>query len=165
MTLKVVQELFDFDEWATNRTLDSVSLLSEEQFRRDLKSSLGGIHGTLVHICGADWIWLERWKGNSPSALMTTEQVPSREALKERWESYRAEIPALLHSLDDIRLQEQRAYKDTKGNQHSQPLFQQMLHKINHASYHRGQIVTMLRQLGAKPQNTDLIGFYRILQH
>ena len=165
MTLKVVQELFDFDEWATNRTLDSVTLLTEEQFRRDLKSSHGGIHGTLAHICGADWIWLERWKGDSPTALLTIEQVSSRDALKERWESYRRELRTLLHSLNEIRLQEQCVYSDTKGSQHSQPLYQQMLHKINHASYHRGQIVTMLRQLGAKPQNTDLIGFYRTLQH
>lgn len=164
MTIKDIRELFDFDEWATNRTLDSVSSLSEEQFKRDLKSSHGGIYGTLVHICGADWIWLERWKGNSPTGLMSVEELPSLDALKKRWTLYRAEVRSFLQSLDDARLQQPLAYKDTKGNQNVQPLYQQLVHKINHASYHRGQIVTMLRQLGAKPQNTDLVGFYRTLQ-
>jgi uncharacterized damage-inducible protein DinB len=164
MVMKDIQELFSFDEWATNRTLDSVSSLSEEQYKRDLKSSHGGIHGTLVHICGADWIWLERWKGNSPTALLSVEQLLSLDALKESWNKYRDEVRTYLQSLDDGRIQQPFAYKDTKGNRNSQPLYQQLAHKVNHASYHRGQIVTMLRQLGIKPQNTDLIGFYRALQ-
>jgi uncharacterized damage-inducible protein DinB len=165
MMVKVIKELFAFDEWATNRTLESLSGLSEEQFRRDLKSSHGGIQGTMVHICGADWIWLERWKGDSPAGLMTIDQVPTLDNLKERWISYRQETEKRLNTLDDARLQMPVAYKDTKGNQYAQPLFQQMLHKTNHASYHRGQIVTMIRQLGAKPRNTDLIAYYRTIQH
>jgi uncharacterized damage-inducible protein DinB len=164
MTMKEINELFSFDEWATNRTLDSVSALTEEQFKRDLKSSHGGIQGTMVHICGADWIWLERWKGNSPAGLLSIEQVPTLDDLNNRWKSYREEIKKLLTTLDGARLEQHFAYKDTKGNQYAQPLFQQMLHKINHASYHRGQIVTMIRQLGAKPQNTDLIAYYRTIQ-
>jgi uncharacterized damage-inducible protein DinB len=164
LTPKEIQELFMFDEWATNRTLESVSALTEEQFKRDLKSSHGGIQGTLVHICAADWIWLERWKGNSPSGLMTIDQIPTLGILKEKWNSYREDIRTFLGTLDDAHFQKTVTYKDTKGNQHSQPLVQQMLHKVNHASYHRGQIVTMIRQLGAKPQNTDLIGFYRTIQ-
>jgi len=165
MTMKDIQELFSYDEWATNRTLDSVSALSEEQFRRDLKSSHGGIQGTLVHICAADCIWLERWKGNSPTALLSVEQLHSLDTVKERWRTYRQDVNVFLRPLDDERLQQSFSYKDTRGNQNSQPLYQQLLHKVNHASYHRGQIVTMLRQIGAKPQNTDLIGFYRTLQH
>jgi len=164
MTLQMIQELFGFDEWATNRTLESVLPLTQEQFKRDLKSSHGGIHGTLVHIYGADRIWLERWKGNSPTALMTTEQVPSLDKLKELWQLYREEIGLLFQNIDDARLAEPFAYRDLKGNQYSQPLFQQMLHKVNHASYHRGQVVTMIRQLDAKPQNTDLVAYFRTLR-
>jgi len=164
MTLPLIQQLFAYDEWATNRTLESVSTLTQEQFKQDLKSSHGGIHGTLVHTYGADRIWLERWKGNSPTALMTTEQVPSLDKLKEFWRLYREEIGQFLQTIDDTRLLESFAYKDLKGNQYSQPLFQQMLHKVNHASYHRGQVVTMIRQLGAKPQNTDLVAYFRTLR-
>jgi uncharacterized damage-inducible protein DinB len=43
----------------------------------------------------------------------------------------------------------------------AQPLWQCLQHVANHSTYHRGQITTMLRQLGAKPAGTDLIGFYR----
>jgi uncharacterized damage-inducible protein DinB len=52
-------------------------------------------------------------------------------------------------------------YKDLKGNEYSQPLWQMMQHLVNHSTYHRGQVVTMLRQLGAKPIGMDLVVFYR----
>jgi uncharacterized damage-inducible protein DinB len=163
MTLKVIREIFSFDEWATNRTLESLSMLTEEQFKRDLKSSHGGIQGTLVHTCAADWIWLERWKGNSPAALMTVEQLPTMASLRDQWKIYRVEIGKFFMTLDDAGIRNEVPYKDLKGNQHSQPLYQQLMHKVNHASYHRGQVVTMIRQLGGKPQNTDLIAFYRTI--
>ncbi len=53
------------------------------------------------------------------------------------------------------------SYNDLRGNPQAEPLFQQMQHAINHATYHRGQVVTMMRQVGAKPAATDLIVFYR----
>jgi uncharacterized damage-inducible protein DinB len=52
-------------------------------------------------------------------------------------------------------------YKDLKGNSYTQPLIQTIQQVLNHATYHRGQVVTMLRQLGVKPVNTDLITYYR----
>jgi uncharacterized damage-inducible protein DinB len=55
-------------------------------------------------------------------------------------------------------------YKTTEGKQFSYPLWQMMQHVVNHSSYHRGQIVTMLRQLGIRPVGTDLIAYYRSKQ-
>ncbi len=161
MTLKEVQDLFAYDEWATNRTLETVSTLGEEQFKRDLKTSHTSIHGTLAHVCASDWVWLERWKGTSPSALMTPDKLPTRDSIEESWKRFRKEITDLLRMFDDYKVEKPVTYKDTKGNPNSQPFSQQVLHKINHASYHRGQVVAMLRQLGVKPQNTDLIAYYR----
>lgn len=51
--------------------------------------------------------------------------------------------------------------RTTKGEPYSHPLWQMMQHLINHGTYHRGQVTTMLRQLGVKPVATDLIAFYR----
>jgi uncharacterized damage-inducible protein DinB len=165
MTLKEVQDLFSYDEWATDRMLETVSALTQEQFDRDMKTSHTGVHGTLIHMCGADWVWLERWKGTSPGALLTPDELPTLDSIKQRWKAYRKEITDLLRSFDDTRVEMPVAYKDMRGNPNSQPFSQQMLHKINHASYHRGQVVAMVRQLGIKPQNTDLIGYYRSRLH
>jgi uncharacterized damage-inducible protein DinB len=161
MSLEEILTLFQYDEWATKRTIESVSPLPEELYKRDLKSSHGGIHGTLVHIYGADCLWLERWKGNSSFASIGTDQISGLLSLNDRWEEYREKLHAYLVNVSDSKLSASLSYTDTRGNNHSEPLYQQMQHRVNHSSYHRGQIVTMLRQLGGKPLATDLIMFYR----
>ena len=52
-------------------------------------------------------------------------------------------------------------YKTLKFGLYRNPLWQSLLHVINHGTYHRGQVTTMLRQLGAQPILTDLMHFYR----
>jgi uncharacterized damage-inducible protein DinB len=52
-------------------------------------------------------------------------------------------------------------YKSFAGDEFSNPLWQSLHQLTNHGSYHRGQVVTLLRQLGVKPASTDLIDFYR----
>jgi uncharacterized damage-inducible protein DinB len=164
MTLAEILVLFEYDEWATERTLESVSNLSDGKYHDDLKSSHGGIHGTLIHIYSAGMTWLQRWKGSSPSTSVNVQEIPNLESLKAHWKEYRISLNSYLRSLTEAGLHAALSYADSKGNKHAEPLYQQMQQIINHASYHRGQIVTMLRQLGGKPQATDLIMFYRTRQ-
>jgi uncharacterized damage-inducible protein DinB len=73
MTSQEIMTLFQYDEWAMKRTTESVSKLHDEQYRKDLKSSFGSIHGTLVHIYWADCLWLGRWKGNASLPSITAD--------------------------------------------------------------------------------------------
>ena len=50
------------------------------------------------------------------------------------------------------------------GKQYESPVWQIVLHVVNHATLHRGQVVAMLRQLGMTPPGTDLIYYYRELE-
>ena len=161
MNMEEIRVLFDFDAWATDRTLESVSAVPVGTYLEDLKSSHGGIHGTLVHIYRSNMIWLQRWKGSPPSAPAAANDIPDLESLKSHWREYRADSDRYLGSLDDAKIRGLFSYNDLRGNPQSEPLFQQMQHLINHSSYHRGQIVTMLRQTGFKPIGTDLILYYR----
>lgn len=154
--------LYEFNYWAKSRMLGVVETLTPEQYTKDLGSSHGGIHGTLVHCMGAEDIWLKRWKGEDSSSMYTTKDVPTLESLMSRWDMVEHQMMSFCHALktdDDIK--KVVTYKDLKGNEHSQPLWQMMQHLVNHSTYHRGQITAMLRQLGVKPVGTDLITFYR----
>jgi uncharacterized damage-inducible protein DinB len=161
MTVQDILTLFEYDEWATNRTLESVSALPQEVYLRDLKSSHGGIHGTLVHMYSAGRIWLARWRGSPVPNHVTVNEMPTLGLLTNRWKDYRDDLSAYLKNVQDDQLAAPLSYSDTRGNAHSEPLYQQMLQIINHASYHRGQVVTMLRQNKGKPIGTDLIAFFR----
>ncbi|MGH9767903.1 MAG: DinB family protein, partial [Blastocatellia bacterium] len=65
MNLNEIRRLFDYTEYDNRLALDAAEKLTEEQQRHDFKISHGSIRGTLVHMAGAEWVWLERWKGVS----------------------------------------------------------------------------------------------------
>jgi uncharacterized damage-inducible protein DinB len=159
-----IQELFAYDRWANRRILDAVSRLAPEQFTRDLGSSHPSVQATLAHLLAANWIWLERWLGRSPGGLPEAGwDVDTFEALRAKWDEVEGVRHGFVEGLADADLERDLVYRNTRGDQFAQPLWQTLRHAVNHASYHRGQVVTMLRQLGAEAVSTDLVLFYRDL--
>ena len=162
MHLQDIHNLYEYNYWANHRLLEVVETLPGEQFAKDLGSSHGGIQGTLVHTMGAEEIWLKRWKGESPGSFYSAQDFPTFDGLSNNWEMVEMEVMGFCHTLktdDDIK--KTISYKNLKGESFSQPLWQLMQHLVNHSTYHRGQIVTMLRQLGIKPIGTDLVMYFR----
>ncbi|MGD8495185.1 MAG: DinB family protein [Gemmatimonadales bacterium] len=157
-----IRELFAYDRWASRRILDAVSRLTPEEFDRDLGSSHPSVRATLAHLLAANWVWLERWLGRSPSGLPDAGwDVGTLEALRAKWADVERARRAFVDGLADGDLERPLAYRNTGGEPFEQPLWQTLRHAVNHASYHRGQVVTMLRQLGAEAVSTDLVLFYR----
>jgi len=157
MNLNDISGLFDYTEYANRLALDAAEKLTEEQQKHDFKISHGSIHGTLVHMAGAEWIWLERWKGVSHSRIWTADDFAGIPALRARWREIENERRLLLESLPEERLHQDLSYKNIKGEPFTLPLVEQMQHMINHATLHRGQVVGMIRQLGVQPPAVDLL--------
>jgi uncharacterized damage-inducible protein DinB len=160
MTKKEIQLLFEYDTWADSKLQDVIAALTGDQYKKDLHSSFGGIQGTLIHILSANRVWLYRWIGKEPEPLKN-ENFPAMEVVKKQWDTYQCEIGNFLQSLTEAKLNALLQYSYFKGNTYAQPLCQQMQHKVNHSSYHRGQLVMMLRQLGTAVVSTDLITYIR----
>ena len=163
MNLHDIHTLYEYNYWAHHLVLDVVETLTEEQFKKDLGSSHGGIQGTLFHSMGAEALWLKRWKGDSPTSFWKAEDFPTFTALTERWDMVEHEMMGFCHMLKtDEDIHRRLTYRDLKQNEYTQPLDQMMQHLANHSTYHRGQVITMLRQTGVKAVGTDLITFYRL---
>jgi uncharacterized damage-inducible protein DinB len=154
-------DLFDYNAWANRTIFDAVAQLPDGQYFRDLKSSYGGVHGTLCHIVWAEQLWLHRWLGKANPALPQGQDLKSLAAVRSRWEEVEAERGSFLTGITEPRLAETRIVKPSTGGEYVHTFRQMFRHFINHSSYHRGQIVAFLRQLGATPPSTDLILFYR----
>ncbi len=159
MTTRDIVMLYEYNRWANGRTLDAVEQLDATAFLKNLGSSFASIHATLVHIAGAEWAWLRRWQGDSPSTLPTGD-FPTVASLRERFLSLDREREVFLAGVSEERLQQPFDYRDLAGNALRLPVVQSMQHVVNHGTYHRGQITTMLRQLGATPISTDMSRFY-----
>ncbi|MFY9570098.1 MAG: DinB family protein [Blastocatellia bacterium] len=154
-----VDYLFQYNRWANARMLDAASKLTVEDFTKDLKSSHRSLRDTLSHTLAAEWIWLERWKGTSPKALLNPADFPTVESVRARWASVDDDYVAFINQLADASLGTVIAYTNTKGERWEYPLGRMMQHLANHSSYHRGQVTTMLRQLGAAVSPVDLLVF------
>jgi len=166
MDLTDVKNLFDYTEWANDLAMDAASKLPDEGLLRDVGISHHSIFGTLVHMAGAEWIWLERWHGRSPTkaeawTLWSTESCKELAVLKDRWLNLINERAQFVSQLDEIRLAADLHFKLLSGDPSSMPLINQMQHVVNHATMHRGQIVGMIRQLGIEPPATDLLFYLR----
>ncbi len=162
MHIRDIYNLYEYNYWANHRILGVAETLTPEQFAKNLGSSHGGIQGTLVHIMGAEEIWLRRWKGLSLSGFAKPDDYPTFHILTKHWDEVERDMMDFVHSLaSDEDIRKVIAYKDLKGNSYSQPLYHLMQHLVNHSTLHRGQVVAMLRQSGVKPVGTDLVIFYR----
>jgi uncharacterized damage-inducible protein DinB len=161
MTLQEIQVLQAYGVWATRRIFEALGGLPDDEYKRDLKGSHGGIHPTLVHLVGAERVWLERFKGGPLSPFLKAEEIATRAELQTIWERNRAATEEWLATLSDEALQQSFTMKTTKGETFTHAYWQAFQHLANHSTYHRGQVVTMMRQLGAEPPGTDLITYYR----
>ena len=153
--------LFKYNAWADRRVIEAASALTREQFTKPMGSSFSSVRDTLAHIYGVEWLWLERFQGRSPSALPDNPEFVEIAILKASWAAFEPKLLNFVRGLTQEGLNGVIEYRTMKYGVYRNPLWQSMLHLVNHGTYHRGQITTMLRQLGAQPILTDLMHFYR----
>jgi uncharacterized damage-inducible protein DinB len=163
MNLQDLRTMLDYHYWARDRLLEALDPLTPEQFTRDLGSSFKSIRDTVAHIYAAEWAWYSRWQGDSPTALLPVEQFPDVASIRLAWAAHEAKMRAFVESLGEEGVSRMIAYKLLAGQPGNSPVWQMLQHVVNHASYHRGQVTTMLRQIGATPaKSMDMIAFFRL---
>jgi len=162
MTPEYIRVLVDYNYWARDRTLASAETLSHEQLTKPMGSSFSSVLDTLIHLRYAEWVWLNRWQGHSPTAPPDTSAITDVALLRDSWQPIERDLRSFVGSLSAADLQRPLDYRLMNGQPSTSLFWQMIVHVMNHASYHRGQIATMMRQLGAKPaQSTDMIAFFR----
>jgi len=156
-----LRELFDYNYWARDRQLEACAALTEEQFLRPMGSSYSSVRDTLAHLLFAEWVWLERWLGRSPTKLSgadyAAEKFPTLESVRDGWHTVEGNMRSYLLGLQDSALERPLSYTNFKGERWTYPLGQTLFHLFNHQTYHRGQITTLLRQLGAAAPAIDFL--------
>src|SRR5438552_2372273 len=162
MTLHDLNTMLDYHYWARDRVLDAVGPLPPEQFTKDMGNSFRSVRDTLSHVVAAEWAWLSRWRGTSPTALLPHDRFPDLAAVRAEWNRLEGEIRGFVQVLGTEGIERIVEYKLLSGAPGASPFWQMLQHVVNHASYHRGQITTLLRQLKAEPpKSMDMITFYR----
>jgi len=155
-----ISELFAYNRWAHDRFLEVIEALDPEAVDRELQSSFPSIRATLAHAVGAERIWVARWEGGEGTLPDDWDDL-SVAALREELALVAARQDAYLATLTDGDLAREVHYHDRAGTPHVSSIRHMLVHVVNHATYHRGQLTTLLRQVGARPPATDFVRYTR----
>ena len=154
--------LFDYNYWANERILQAAAKVSPAEFVAPRSFSHGGLRGILVHALSAEWVWRTRFQEQVyPTALLREADFPTFADLRARWQQEEAAMRTYVASLSDEQINGTMVYKSTNGAPYEQPLWQLLVHVLNHGTQHRSEAAALLTDLGHSPGDIDLIIYMR----
>ncbi len=161
MTKQYFKELAEYNLWANTNVCNWLEQINDEQWNREIISSFNSIQQTVLHIISAENAWLQRFKKEPFDWLQSSYKGTKDEHVK-LWKATSTELKSFIEAFDENNLNANLNFKRLNGDAYSMPYYQLFAHVVNHATYHRGQLVTMLRQAGfSNVDSTDLLGVYR----
>lgn len=155
--LASVRGLLAYTIWADRQILHALEEVPAEDLTRDTGTSFGSVLGTMAHILGAEQVWLSRFLGVPLRRLPDLADFPSASLLTASFEDFWPQLEYFLASLTDEQLEQDFSWTNSRGESHTVPYRQALLHVVHHSGYHRGQVAAQMRQLGHAPPPTDLV--------
>ena len=155
MNVAELNDLYEYNRWAHELTLDSAAELTKEQYEREILGSFPSLRATLEHVLAAEVVWLSRWEGHSLGDTPDFTGIADANSLMRLWHSFWGRQSSFLNALNEDDLSKPIYIRTRTGIETVQPLGETMVHVVNHGTYHRGQAASLVRQLGGKPRATD----------
>lgn len=148
----------DYNAWMNRRLYAVCSDIPDQQRKEDLGAFFKSIHGTLNHILWGDRAWMGRFTGDAfPVGRMGEDLFDDFARLREARESMDVRIIAWTQTLTLEDLNRKLVFRSlTDGKQRRASLWCFASHLFNHQTHHRGQITTLMKQLGCDPGITDI---------
>lgn len=159
---QLLQQYAAYNVWANQRIFDAINNLSDAAISRDIVSSFPSVYKTVQHMWLAEEAWWKRLKLLENFELESEKFTGSFSELQKKMMAQSNELLNWVEHANEAQLQHEFSYQNSKKERYKQPVYEMLMHVFNHGTYHRGQLVTMLRQLGVeKILPTDMIVFYR----
>ena len=150
-----ILDLYEYNRWAAERTFDAAQTVSTDDYARTMAGSFTSLRAILEHILAVEVIWLSRWEGHSLGEAPDYAGCTEASSLARLSKSFWMRQFRFLNALTDDDLPSPIAIRTRSGIETVQPLIETLVHVVNHATYHRGQASTLIRQLGGTPEGTD----------
>lgn len=166
--LRQFRRFAQYNAWLNGRLYELIASLTEDQRRRDMGAFFRSIHGTLNHILLTDRIWLGRISKH-PHGFRSLEKTPLvfefeslaqilYESFSELAEQRRETDTAIQRWVAELTpeiLESDLSFSRSTGEKMVAPFWHIVSHLFNHQTHHRGQVTTLLSQLGHDPGITD----------
>ena len=160
MTIKDIEDVYNYSDWANEKLMKVIEGLAPEEFTGRVGGSFESIRTTLVHMLSAEWGWLARCGGPERGPKLEPKAFPTLAAIEAAWGRVQRERREFLSSLKDDDVLRVITFHNDAGEARSLPLGEIMQHAANHNAHHRGQVSMMLRILGHTPGNVDQLFYH-----
>jgi uncharacterized damage-inducible protein DinB len=158
-----LQQHLAYNIWANGKIAEFIGKVDEKLFDAEVKSSFPSLRKTVYHVWDAEFIWLKRLQGTSLSDWPSKQFTGNREEALKGWADCSKNLFDFIVDKDQSYYESVLTYKSVKGDEYKTPVDGIIMHVVNHGTFHRGQLVTMLRELGYTDlSSTDLVTFYRL---
>jgi uncharacterized damage-inducible protein DinB len=154
-----------YSVWATTRLAETLQPVDEKILHTEVKSSFSSIAKTLLHMWDAETIWLKRMQGVSPTSWPSQNFSGTNEDIFQGVINSSKQLLNFIESKEADFPQSKISYRNLKGELFEDIVEDLLFHVVNHGSYHRGQVTTLLHELGVnKIQSMDIIFYLRSLK-
>lgn len=155
-------QLAGYNEWANAQSGAWLLDLSEDQWQQtQAGASFGTIAATVLHLAWAEKLWHQRVVADTFSVAVPDAKTNSKAMLIDLWKLTSSTLKNCIEQFDENQLSEKMEYRKNDGNLYALKYYQVFVHVFNHATFHRGQLITMLRQSGfTNITSTDMSSFF-----
>lgn len=156
-SVSTVRESHQWLRWLTGRTCAAARTLSPEEFTREFPIGIGSVRSTLIHLLGAERIWIAVIEETDPAVTMPdAKELPTLDAIERAWPAVRARWDAYLNRLDERELSRVVA-RVRDGKTYSQRVADALMQVPTHALYHNAQLSFMFRSMGKQLPDSSWI--------
>jgi uncharacterized damage-inducible protein DinB len=164
MKTDLIRTFYGYNTWANDRILTTAAELTSAQFVAPGSASFSSVRDTLVHTMWAQWNWLLRWRGEPNLPRFEPADYADLAALRARWDEIDRQTRAFVAQMDDATLESICRYVNSRDEPMAHPLWQLMLHQVNHGTQHRSEVAVILTDYGHSPGWMDFIVYLDALK-
>lgn len=161
MEQREIATFVDYNYWANHKVIDAAVALTTEQFLAPGRLSFGSVRGTLLHVLFAEDTWRQRIESAGQRSQLQGADFPDAAALRAHWATEEAALRRLVRGATPERLAAPISYTSLDGSARSTPMWQILLHVVNHGTQFRGEAGVLLTELGHSPGDLDFIQYVR----
>jgi uncharacterized damage-inducible protein DinB len=152
--------LYDYSYWANRRYFNAAQALTAEQLISRQGHSWDSVYRVLLHMMSSEWMWLERWNGNSPQGFLEPQDYPTLASIRQYWDGLETRMRAFIEAQSEESLEQAVGYTNTRGETFRLPLWQMMVHVANHNTHHRGELAAMFALLDAAHPEEEAVQYF-----
>ena len=159
---EILSRFAAYNLWANQKIMETILTLPEEKQKTEVPSSFSNLYRTVLHMWDAETAWWQRMKLQERIIIPSENFIGTMRDVVNGLNQQNQQWLDWVSNSTDNALDHVFQYQNSKKEQFKQPIYQMVLHVFNHGTYHRGQLINMLRQLGIeKVPQTDFIVWSR----